>query len=176
MTSKIRDWKRSRTLGWFPNMYLRYKPCFLLIGLGHFFLKFPSVARIHEIDGSAAKSATGHARAVNAFMLVREVHHQIQFAAADFVQIAQTGMRFRHAHSKPSALFGTQRRRAVEHARVFRDYVQRAFVNDLGEHVAMLFKLIDAHVAQSSYSGQNSSEPADGLFAIRATAIIFAGG
>ena len=40
----------------------------------------------------------------------------------------------------------------------------------------MLFQLIEADVAQSANAGKNRGKAADGFFAIRAAAIVFAGG
>jgi hypothetical protein len=176
IASKIRNWKRARAFRRFANVDLRHQACFSLIGLGDFFLKFAGVAGVHEIDGSAAKPAARHARAENAFLLVSQVHHQIQFAATDLVQIAEATMGFGHAHSEAADVAGTERVGAVEHARVFRDNVQRALVDSFRKHIAMLLKLLEADVPKSVNSRQNSSETADSLFAIRASAVVFAGG
>ena len=76
---------RSCALGRPADIYLRHEAGFSLIRLGHFFLEFSGVARVHEIDGGAAEAAARHARAENTSLLKRQVDHQIQFAATDFV-------------------------------------------------------------------------------------------
>src|SRR5271169_1936716 len=151
MPSKIRSRNRARALGWSANINLRHEASLSLIRLGHFFLKFPGVARVHEIDRRSAETAAGHARAVNAFLLVRQVHHQIQFAAAHFVQIAKTAVRFGHAHTEPRDIAGAEGLRAIEYARVFRDNVQGTLVDDLRQYWTVLFELLKAHVPQSAY-------------------------
>src|SRR5271154_6185988 len=85
-------------------------------------------------------------------------------------------MRFGHAHSEPRDIARAKRLCAIEHTRVFRDNVQRTLVDDLGEHVAMLLKLLEANISECTDLRQDSSEPADSLFTIRATAIVLAGG
>lgn len=46
-------------------------------------------AHIYQIDGTAAKTASSHPRAVDARDLAREINHNIKFFTTDFIVITQ---------------------------------------------------------------------------------------
>src|ERR1700733_14540186 len=161
-------------LGRIANINLRHQSGLVPVSLRDIFLELAGEARIHQIDRRAAKPTARHARAKHAFLLIRKIHHQVQFAAAHFIQIAQATMRFRHALAEPLDVPGAQRLRAVEHARILGHDVQRALVNNFGQQVPMLLQLLQRHIAQRFNPRQNRRQPPHRLFAIRTPPIVFA--
>src|ERR1700722_12126029 len=76
---------RAGPFGRIANINLWHQAGLVAIRLRNFFLKLARIPRIHKIDRRAAKSASGHARAIDALLLVREIDHQIEFAAASLI-------------------------------------------------------------------------------------------
>src|SRR5258706_5959114 len=93
-----------------------------------------------QTAGAPAEAASSHAGAEDARLLCREFNHQIEFATADLVIVAQAAMRFRHQPSDAVYITAGQSNRSLHHALVFRDHMAAAAVDHVGEKPAMLLQ------------------------------------
>jgi len=50
----------------------------------------------HEVDGASAKAASGHASAAKTWQTFGGFDHDVEFAATDFIEITQAGVRLAH--------------------------------------------------------------------------------
>src|SRR5580704_4083445 len=104
----------------------------MLVCFAQLLFEFSGVPSVDQIDGGPAETSAGHACANQSLLLIRQVNHQIQLAAADLVKIAQAAVRLRHALSKSLEITRTQGLGAVQHARILAHDVQGALVNYFG--------------------------------------------
>src|SRR5882762_8808875 len=83
-----------RAFGRWRNVNLRSQACPGEICRGYVAPEIGHGRGLYQIDGAAAKSSAGHARANQARLRNGNFHHQIEFPAADLIIVPETAMRF----------------------------------------------------------------------------------
>src|ERR1035437_3090304 len=93
------------------------------------------MVRSDQVDGAAAKSASGDARAEAAGLPRRQFHQQIRLHAACSVIVSHADVSVMHDTAKFVKISATQRRRRRKNSLVLGDHVQAA-TKDLFRHLA----------------------------------------
>src|ERR1043166_9066070 len=99
-----------------------------------------------QIDRAAAKAAARHARTVNAFNFPRQLDHQIELVAADFIIVAQALVRLGHEFPKLVQITSLERISRRQHARVLSYDMPATSINYFRKARAMLLELLHRYI------------------------------
>src|SRR5260370_18987255 len=126
---------------------------------------------LHQIEGAAAKSPAGHARANQARLRNGNFHHQIEFSAADLIIVPETAMRVLKQWSQGCGVSSVKCFDRALHTRVFCNDVAAPSENPRSQSSPMSFQLGKCNVTKRASLGEHRPYTSTSRFALRAAGI-----
>src|SRR5215469_16059707 len=115
-------------IGCCRNKYLRCQACSLLISTSHSLSKTGHRVCLHQVDGAATETTARHAGAINAFLLHRQLDHQVQLCATNFVIVSEAIVRVAHQAPEGTQISAQQRGGCPRYPLILTDHMTAAAV------------------------------------------------
>lgn len=130
---------------------------------------------LDQINGAAAKSPAGHARADDTALRGGNFDHEVELFATYFVVVTKAAMRLAHQCSQSADVTGLKSMHRTLHAIVFRDNVVATQIHFWVQKRSMPFQLDGRDVSKRVDFRQYFAQHSNAFFTLRAPHIVLAG-